>query len=258
MKSIFAIAVLFVSLNVFAQDPPEKYQKIWTEIHEGDAEKAIKDLQKIAKKAKKDPWPYWMMGIAVNHGAPTDEERSYYLKSLEADSTFGPAHYSYAVSLDAENPDNIKLIEYHFNKAIQYTADEDNFYYVPRAQFYYDQKRYDEAIADSKKALSLNPENSYFANQTIIKSMYAQGKKEELKIFLKTYDSKQGGGPADPEYFYFLGTVYEEFGDKKNACISYNQAIVDEQFYMEMFNGEEGYKIPEWYSTATEKAAACE
>ena len=257
MKSILIIAALIISSNLFSQDPPEKYQELWLQVHEGDPQVAIKKLRKLVKKEKNDPWPYWMLGIALNHGSPSEEERECFLKSLQIDSTFGPAHYGYAISLDAEEPVNIATIEYHFNKAIEYTAPQDNFYYEPRARFYYDQKRYDEAIADAKKHKELNPDNAYFANQVIVQSLYAQGKKDELKKFLRTYSPLNEAGPEDPEYYYFLATVYDEFNDSKTACIYYKQAVADEQFYIEIFGEEEGFKVPDWYEATKKKAENC-
>ena len=258
MKSILVITALIITSTLFAQDPPEKYQEIWLKVHEGDPQVAIKELRKIVKKEKNDPWPYWMLGLALNQGPSSDEEQQCYLKSIQIDSTFGPPHYSYAMTLDQSDSTRFAEIEYHLNKAVELDQMGDNFYYEPRARFYYDQKRYDEAIADAKKHKEKNPENPYFANQVIVKSLYDQGKKDELKKFLKTYNPQTEAGPDDPDYYYFLGTVYEEFGDKMKACLSYIQAINDQEFYREMFGEEEGFKNPEGYETALKKLENCQ
>lgn len=228
------------------------------QVMEGDPSSAIKELKKIAKKEKSDPWPYWMLAVALNHGMPSNEVKEYYLKSIQADSTFAPAHYGYAISFDSQDSTNFDKIEYHYNKAIAYSSPEDNYYYEPRARFYYDLKRYDEAISDAKKHISLNPDNRYFANQVIVKSLYAQGKKEELKKFLVNYNPQREAGPEDPEYYYFLATVYEEFGDKQKTCLYYIQAVADEEFYIELFGSEDEFKVPDWYEPVKKKLENCQ
>lgn len=257
MKSILLVAVLIIASPLFAQEVPEKYQQIWLEVNEGDQKAVMKKLQKLAKKNPKDPWPYWMLGHSVQYTSKNNLTTGYFLKSLEIDSTFATAHYSYAMSLDQESEEKILLIEKHLGKAIQYTP-TDNFYYEARGSFFYEQKRYDEAISDSKYALKLNPENSYLPNRTIVQSLYAKGSKDELKTFLKTFNPLAITAPEDPEYFYLLGKIYEEFEDHTNACLSYIQAIADQQFYAEMFGEEEGFQNPDWYETALKKLEECQ
>ena len=256
MKSILIIAILFLSPGIFAQDPPEKYQKLWMQINEGDPTNAIKELKKIVKKETKDPWPYWMLGIASWYGPQSAERTEYFKKSLAADPNFAPAHYGYASSLDQTDPKLQTEIEEHYTKAIQLDSTS-SVYYEVRGDFYYQQKKYDQAIADCEKAKILEPENAYFPNKTIIECLHDQGKLEELKQFLLDTPDLGVAPPEDPDFNYLLATIYENFGDKRKACLIYKQAISEFDSLKEMFADDEDFKNPDWYETARKKVKEC-
>jgi tetratricopeptide (TPR) repeat protein len=230
MKTILTSILMLITVISFAQDPPEKYRKIWNEINEGDPAKAQKELKKILKTKPKDPWPYWLMGISFN--PYQDKEASaYYEQAIAADSTFAPAYYNLAGSLES-NAANFPRIEKLYSKAIELA--KESYYYVARASLYQDWKKYDLAIIDCKAAKLIEPENCYFANQIIIQSLYAQGKMDDLKIFLNLNDPNAGGGPPDGEYHFFLGGLYEGWGEPEKACAFYLQAVEDTEFMLDI------------------------
>lgn len=230
MKTILTSILVLIAVISFAQDPPEKYQKIWNDIHEGNIAKAQKELKKIMKAKPKDPWPYWLMGISFNP-YQNKEASVYFEQAIAADSTFAPAYYNLASSLES-NDANFPRIEKLYSKAIELA--KESYYYVARASLYQDWKKYDLAIKDCKTAKLIEPENCYFANQIIIQSLYAQGKTDDLRIFLKLNDPNAGGGPPDGEYQFFLGGLYEGWGEPEKACPFYRQAVEDTEFMLDI------------------------
>ena len=256
MKSILILIILLLSSHIFAQDPPKKYQKLWMQINEGDPTNAIKELKKIAKKETKDPWPYWMLGIASMYGPESGEVEGYFKKSIEADPNFAPAHYCYASHLDQNDSKLQAEIEEHYTKAIELDSTT-SYYYEARGNFYYEQKKYDQAIADCKKAVVLEPINSYFANTTIIWCLYDQGKSEELKQFLRDTPDLGIAPPEDPEFNNLMGKIYEGFGDRSKACAAYKQAVAEQDSLKEIFGDDPDFKNPDWYETAKKKSKDC-
>lgn len=232
MKTILTYLVVLITTISFTQEPPEKYQKIWNEINEGDAESAQKELKKIIKTKPKDPWPYWMMGISLENGQENAEKCGYYEQAIAADSSFAPGYYNLANCLDSDSS-NYPRIEKLYTKAITLEPN-DNHNYVARASLYQDWEKYDLAVKDAKTAKLLDSQDCYFANQIIIKSLYAQRKMDDLRIFLKLNDPNNGGGPPDGEYQFFLGELYEGWGEPAKACPFFMQAVADTEFMLDI------------------------
>lgn len=231
MKTILTFIIVLITTISFAQDPPEKYQKIWHEINEGDTESALKELKKIIKTKPKDPWPYWMMGISLHSEESQSEICGYFEQAIAADSTFAPAYFNLATNLDYDSL-NYQRAEKLYTKAIQLGGE--NFYYTSRGDLYLRQKKYDLAIKDAKSAKLIESQDCYFANQIIIKSLYGQGKTADLKMFLKLNDPNDGGGPPEAEYQYFLGELYESWGEPTKACPYFRQAVADTEFMLDI------------------------
>lgn len=232
MKTILTSILVLITAIGFAQDPPEKYQKIWNEIHEGNVAKAQKELKKILKTKPKDPWPYWLMGQSFFLDPDKSEQSTYFEKAIAADSTFAPAYYNLAGSLKSDSA-NFPRVEKLYNKAMELEPNS-NHHYIARASLYQDWKKYDLAIKDCKTAKLIEPADCYFANQIIIQSLYAQGKMDDLRIFLKLNDPNAGGGPPDGEYQFFLGGLYEGWGEPEKACPFYRQAVEDTEFMLDI------------------------
>ena len=231
MKTILTSIIILITTISFAQEPPEKYQKIWNDINEGDGSYAQKELKKIIKTKPKDPWPYWLMGISFN--PYQDKEAAvYYEQAIAADSTFAPAYYNLGSCLQSDSV-NYPRVEKLYNKAIELESNN-NHNYIARASLYKDWKKYDLAIKDCKTAKLIEPADCYFANQIIIQSLYAQGKMDDLRIFLKLNDPNAGGGPPDGEYQFFLGGLYEGWGEPEKACPFYRQAVEDTEFMLDI------------------------
>lgn len=230
MKTILTATIVLLTTLSFAQDPPEKYQKIWNDLNEGDGSYAQKELKKIIKNKPKDPWPYWLMGISMSH-RQDQSTCVYFEQAITADSSFAPGYYNLAACLESDSS-NYSRIEKLYTKAIE-LADE-SYYHVARASVYFDQKKYDLAIQDCKTAKLIDPANCYFANQIIIKSLYEQGKTSELKTFLKSNNPNDGAGPPEAEYQFFLGELYESWGEPAKACPYFQQAVSDTEFMLDL------------------------
>ncbi len=231
MKTILTSLIVLITTISFTQEPPEKYQKIWNEINEGDPTNAQKELKKIIKTKPKDPWPYWMMGLSLHAQGSEPEKCAYFEQAIAADSSFAPAYYNLASNIDQDSL-NYNRAEKLYTKAIELAGE--NYYYTARGDLYLRQKKYDLAIKDAKSAKLIEASDCYFANQIIIKSLYGQGKTADLKMFLKLNDPNNGGGPPEPEYQYFLGELYESWGESVKACPYFQQAVADTEFFLDM------------------------
>lgn len=234
MKPILTASLVLITAISFAQNPPAKYEKIWNGINGDDPEGGRKELMKIIKTKPKDPWPYWMMGIALSHMQSNDDECTYYEQAIAVDSAFTPAYYNLGSCLE-RIPANFPRIEKLYNKAIELEPD-DNHHYIARASLYQDWQKYDQAIKDCKMAKLIESQDCYFANQIIIQSLYAQGKMDDLKIFLRLNDPNNGGGPPDGEYQFFLGELYENWGEPQKACPYFKQAVEDTEFMLDILD----------------------
>lgn len=231
MKTILTSILLLITAISFAQVPPDKYQKIWNDMNEGDGSYAQKELKKIIKTNPKDPWPYWLMGISLN--PYQDQEASvYFEQAIAADSTFAPGYYNLGSCLESD-PANYPRVEKLYTKAIELEPNN-NYNYIARGGLYKDWKKYDLAIKDCKTAKLIEPGACYFANQIIIKSLYAQENMNDLKTFLKLNDPNNGGGPPEGDYQFFLGELYEGWGEPEKACPYYKQAVEDTEFMLDI------------------------
>lgn len=209
------ITFILCSCVLFAQDPPEKYQKIWEEINEGDPKTAKKQLSKSLKNNPTDPWLYWMSGILIDHGEDQGDAKAFYEKALAVDSTFGPAYYNLASLLD-DDSDTDKKIEL-LSKAIKFYP-QNGFSYVSRGELYLKKGLYELAMADaesSKKSELIDP---MATDGLIIEILYAQKKTGELHDFVKS------GNYADAASMWYSSTldilisVYEELNQLENVC----------------------------------------
>ncbi len=260
MKFILTSFLLLFSTVLYAQDPPEKYQKIWDAFTDFEYDQVQKLADKALKKNPKDPWLYWIKGMAQVPGIENTEEEEIrcYSKALELDSSFVAAYSRLAYSMEySENPDLVK-IEYLYTKSLALDS-TDMHVRVDRSDFYLKQKRYDDAIADAKKAKQMGAEGYplWLANKIIITALHEQHKTADLNAFLGVVDPNDGGGPDDPDYQYLLATIYESFGDKQKACAAYRRALSEQEFYDSMVEEGETPQHQEWYKTAQEKVKKC-
>lgn len=230
MKTILTCLVVLITTISSAQEPPKKYAKVWDYISIGDTDNAKKELKKILKTQPKDPWPYWLMGISLD--SDDNNANNYFEQAIAADSSFAPAYHSLASRIDYDSL-NYQRAEKLYTKAIEFEPNG-NQHYLARGDLYLRQKKYDLAIKDAKSAKLIEITDCYFANQIIIKSLYGQGKITDLKTFLKLNNPNDGGGPPEPEYQYFLGELYEGWGEPEKACPYYRQAVADTEFFAEI------------------------
>lgn len=253
MKTILTSILVLITIISFAQEPPEKYHKIWDYIGIGDETKAKKGLEKILKTKPQDPWPYWMMGILFDNEESKANNYTYFEQAIAIDSSFAPAYASWASRIEYDSL-NYGLAENLYTKAVELEP-KDNHHYVARGELYLRQNKYDLAIKDAKSAKLIEPGDCYFANQIIIKSLYGQGKMTDLKAFLKLNDPNDGGGPPEGEYQFFLGELYESWGEPQKACPYFKQAVADTEFFLEMFDSENLHKLLE--KSQAKVAATC-
>ncbi|WP_300665785.1 hypothetical protein [Fluviicola sp.] len=215
MKTTLTIIAFLYSCLVFAQDPPEKYQKIWAEVNEGDSKKAKKELSKSIKNNPEDPWLYWMSGILINNGTDQGDAKTFYEKALAVDSTFGPAYYSLASLLD-DDSNTDKKIEL-FSKAIKFYP-QNGFSYVARGELYLKKGLYELAMTDAESAKKSELIDLMAVDGLIIEVLYAQKKTRELHAFIKSGNYTDSVFMWDTHTINILISVYEELNQPENVC----------------------------------------
>lgn len=236
MKTILTTLILLVSLNFFAQDVPEKYQELWAECNEGDPEKVHKKIDKLIKKNPNDPWLYWMKGNVGFSLGP--ENKPYFEKALQLDSTFAAAYYSLAINI-SENDENSMLIkEELYTKAIKFSKEPFSYYYIARSDLYIEMKKFDLALADAEQARKMNDIDMFEANRVYIYALNGLNRDKDLKAFLFSNDVIEGG-MADSEYYILVASLYEKYKMKNKACEAYIAGKNELEFMREVFEEEE-------------------
>lgn len=215
MKTALTIFSLICTFLLFAQEPPKKYQKIWSEVNEGDPKAAKKGLSKLIKDNPNDPWPYWMSGILIDTGSDQGDPKAFYEKALAVDSTFGPAYYNLALLFDSDSSTD-KKIEL-FSKAIKYYP-QNGFSYISRGELYLQKGLYDLAMADAESARKSELIDLMAIDGLIIEVLDAQGKTKELHAFIKSGDYATIYHMWNNNTLDILIKVYEELNQMENVC----------------------------------------
>lgn len=214
MKTILTILSLIFSTALFAQDVPEKYQKLWEMVGEGESEMVNKKLSKELKKNPNDPWLNWMMGVSCTF---TEEEKakSYYKKAIAIDSTIGPAYYNLATTLNDSTEIDQKIELY--GKAIKFDP-KNGFSLVYRGELYLKQGHYELAMKDAENAKKCELIDLILIDGLIIQILDAQGKTEELKYFVDKGKYADTYPIWNSDIDYILIRVYEELNQPENVC----------------------------------------
>lgn len=256
MKTILTALILLVSLNLFAQDPPEKYLDIWIDSQEMDRDDALKNLDALIKKNPKDPWPYWMRGIITFNGIEDGEE--FFANAIKVDSSFAPAYYNLATCIEPTNEIAIKQIEFLYTKAIELNKDSEINYYFERGSFYVEQKKFDLALADAKKAKETGDMGDISINQLFVYALNGLNMEKELKQFMIENDVVTGGMYSS-DYYILAGSLYEKFRIKTRACEAYSVGLEQIGFVRDLYETPEEFEkaYGEDIKVFQEKLKAC-
>ncbi|MFN5983087.1 MAG: hypothetical protein ACK46Y_03375 [Fluviicola sp.] len=239
MKTILTSLILLVSLNLFAQEVPEKYQKLWAECHTTERDDALKKLDKLIKKNPNDPWVYWMRGVQTFNGIENGEE--YFETALKLDSTFAPAYFSLANCIDATDEISLNKKEYLFTKAIQFCPSDEAYYYIARGEVYLSQKKFDLALKDALNSKEINKEYQIGFNELYVQALNGLNMDKELKQFLFETDVFYGG-MAIPDFYLLASTLYEKYNMKSRACEGYKAGLESTESYLDFFETKEEFE----------------
>ncbi len=215
MKTTLTIIAFICSCVLFAQEPPEKYRKVWVDVNEGDSKAAKKELSKLLKNNPKDPWLYWMSGILIDSGDDQGDAKAFYEKALEADSTFGPAYYNLAILLDGDSHTDKKIGV--LSKAIRFYP-QNGFSHIARGELYLKKGLFDLAMADAESAKKCELIDLIAVDGLIIEILYAQKKNKELQSFVKSGNYAVTGSMWNMSTLDILIKVYEELNQPENIC----------------------------------------
>ena len=240
MKTILTSLILLVSMNLFAQEVPEKYQDIWMECNEGEPKKVHKKIDKLIKKNPNDPWLYWMKG---NIGfSTTNENNKYFEKAIQIDSSFAAAYYSLAINIFEEDENSQLKKEELYTKAIKYSKEPFFYYYIARSDLYIEMQKFDLALVDAEQARKMDDIDKFEANRVYIYALNGLNREKDLKAFLFSNDVVNGG-MAGSEYYILVGSLYEKYKMKNKACEAYVVGNNELEFMRDMYEPEEFERI---------------
>lgn len=223
IKKIVITFSIICSFQLTAQTIPNKFIDFYEEIQMVEFGKKLEMLDAVIKKNPNEPWYYWMKASVYDLMNDDDKTLENYNKALVLNPEFSGAHASLARFLYNNDSTQLELALNHINKAIQLEP-EDEFYHIDRGEIYLAMKKYDEAMKEADYALTLKDFDIMAAERFKIEVLHAQGKKEELKQFVKQHDLSMEGEFLGTKFALMLASVYEEMGENEKACMLYRGA----------------------------------
>ncbi len=223
MHHYLFIFLLLCLQPAFAQDPPEKYQQIWSKVNmsEPGSKSVSKELKKLREKNPSDPWIYWISGISCNPVVGNDEAAAFYREAIAVDPAFPYAYYNLATTIDDTTEkarrERIEL----YTKAVTYDPSL-GFAFLYRGQDYLDLKEYEAAMADCENARKCPDMDPMQASMLQLQILWKQNKKQEAIDLLRKSDISNGMLGTDD--LLLLAALYEEIGDEPKACTCYRNA----------------------------------
>jgi tetratricopeptide (TPR) repeat protein len=215
MKTTLTIIICFLFSGIlFSQEVPAKYQKLWQEINESDEEAAQKKVLKLLKKDPQDPWLNWMMGESYTL-YDTEKAKEYFEKTIELDSTIGPAYYSLAGMLDDSLDIDQKIGLY--SKAIKFDPSF-GFSNINRGELYLKKGRSDLAMLDAEAAKKCEFTELIIVDALIIEILNAEGKTKELHALVKNGEYSDKAFLWDQSTIDIVIRVYEELNQPEDVC----------------------------------------
>lgn len=230
------------------------------------------------EKEKKDNWTYYFRGFAYNSLRRYNKALTDYKAALEAPgnldlsyvySSMAWTHYSlsdyktarkYASKSREKNPRNpdswnvsgwIEIVDSEAAKALSYfdkyvQLRSDNYFaYANRSYAYMLNKRYQEAITDCDKGLSLNPEYKVFTERKAL-ALMKLGKKDQGIALLKDQIDFKNDDPLSLSNIgdlYYSAEDYETAIEYHTAGIElYNEKIKEDPKFIKVYQ-EDVYNI---------------
>lgn len=223
MRNNLFIIFLFCLQTVFAQDPPEKYQEIWSQVNmsEPGSGSVLKELKTLREKNPNDPWIYWISGIYCNPVTGQDEAAAFYRQAITVDPKFPYAYYNLASTIDDTTEEACREKIELYSKAIEFDPTH-GFALLSRGQTYLDLNEYEAAMADCERARKCPDIDVLQVEMLQLQILWKQNKKQEALDLIRKVDFSEGFWGTDDELL--LAALYTEIGDKQKACVCYRNA----------------------------------
>lgn len=190
---------------------------------------AIKDLEYVLKYSK-DPMPiYVKIGFCYLRIRSLDNALNTYLKamSIRPDSDI---YYYMGLVYETKNDEKRALEQY--NMSIGLNANNSKSYYA-RGVIYAKEGRYDEAIIDFEKAISLGTyDNKYLLN---IKCGDAYAKKGNYDLAIEYYEIAIQISPRLSDAYYSRGKLYLDLKYYNDAIMDFSHAISINPYFSEAY-----------------------
>lgn len=221
MRHYLFIVLLLCVQPAFAQEPPKKYQEIWSQVNmsEPGSKSVLKELEKLREKNPSDPWIYWISGIYCD--PISDEAAAFYRKAIAVDPTFPHAYYNLATTIDDTTEKAYREMIELYTKAVTYDPTL-GFAFLYRGQAYLSLGDYDAAMADCQRARKCPDMDPLQTDMLQLQILWKQNRKQEVLDLVRGIDFSNGFWGPDDELL--LAALYEEIGDKQKACTCYRNA----------------------------------
>jgi tetratricopeptide (TPR) repeat protein len=242
MRNCLLLALLFCCQLVLAQDPPEKYARIWEKINTNPGSSSVqKELKKLRQDNPSDPWIYWISGLTCNPVNGQEEAAAFYRQAIAADSTFPHAYYNLAMTIEADNERAYREVIALQTKAVTYDPTL-GFAFLGRGEAYAALGEYDAALADCEQARNCPDFDPLQADAFQLEILWKQHKKQEAFELVRKVNFNDGMMMWGTDFDLLLAAIYEEMGDQKSACTCYHNAaepfeMMGEEIPVEIKNG---------------------
>lgn len=225
MRQLLLTVALICVNSIFSQEPPAKYQSIWTKVHENpEGSKSVaKELNKLREQNPNDPWIHWISGISCNPVIGKEEAETHFRQAIAADSTFPHAYFSLATTIEGSEEAVLREKIDLYTKAVKYDKSL-GFAWLYRGQTWMELGQYENAMADAEQARKLIDHDPLAADALVLEVLWKQGKKQEAFALVRKVDFNEGMAIYDTTFDLMLAGIFEEMGDSKGACSCYRRA----------------------------------
>jgi tetratricopeptide (TPR) repeat protein len=203
----------------------------------GDPNSALNIYKDLVKVFPRVPALYFNMGNISFDGNDYHSAKKHFEKAIEIDSNFKEAHFNLGNTL--KKIDEVSSSAYHFERSIQIDPEFESAYFN-LANLAKEKNKFLTAIRNYKETLRISPDN-YVARSNLVftymkkvKSLFYQGKIQEIKPFLEEalkYDPEHQRTSINMAvYCFYMGRFKEGFSYYKRRCGPEKRTFRREEF----------------------------
>lgn len=192
-----------------------------------ELDKAIEQLELGAKHYPDDIRIIYGIAHCLERQGEIDRAIEYYTRAAQSRSSLKQAWQRLAA---------IELYRNNLDKAIEYVNElkerftEDSWNFMIAGQLNFENKNYEQAIADFEKGLLIEPEN-FDDRDDDVEMMVKDGNIEQaIEMVKQAIDDEHGSFPTT---FVRLGDLYSQAGADQEAVMAYSRALEIYPGYLE-------------------------